>query len=61
MALQGRIMDARNYKNLSPTNFDFCKIFKNPRKKLKHSRNLFVSVLYCTKRTCSQIEPQVEI
>ena len=33
MALQGRVMDAQNYKKLSPVNFDFCKILKIHKKK----------------------------
>ena len=34
MALQGRVMDAQNYKKISPVNFDFCKILKIHKKKM---------------------------
>jgi len=49
-------MNAQNYTNLCSTEFDFCKILKM-RKKSYLIRELF----YCTKKRCSQIEPQLKV
>ena len=55
-------MNVKNYKNLCPTVFDFCKIKKMREKILLNPRTfLFVIVLYYTKRRCSQIEPQLKV
>ena len=35
--------------------------FENARKNIVKSANFFVIVLYCTKRRCSQIKPQVKL
>ena len=55
-------MDAQNYKNVCPKVIDFCKFLKL-REKYYDSFNfcLFVIVLYCTQRRCSQIEPQLKV
>ena len=55
-------MDAQNYKNVCPKVIDFCKFLKL-REKYYDSFNfcLFVIVLYCTQRRCSQIKPQLKV
>ena len=56
-------MDAQNYKNLCPKVFDFYRILKMQcAKKILLNLELFFDiVLYCTKRRCSQIEPQLKV
>ena len=53
-------MDALNYKNVCPEDFEFFKILKMREKNVIKSANFFVIVLYCTKRIYLQIEPQLE-
>ena len=57
---QGMFMDAQNFKKLSPNFFDFCKILKCAKKYYEIGK-LFIYVLYCTKRRCSQIMPQLKV
>ena len=47
-------------QNLSQKYLDFLKNFKYLRKKIT-SRNIFVLVFYCTKRKCTQTEPQLKV
>ena len=56
---RGRFMNAQNYKKLCPK---FCKIWRCAKKNIMKSANfLFVFVLYCTKRRCSEIEAQFKV
>ena len=41
--------------------FYFCKILKMREKILWNPQTFFVFVLYCTKRRCSQIKPQLKV
>jgi len=59
---QGRFMDAQNYKKLYLKLLQiFVKFKKCAKKYLKIRHNFTVIVLYCTKRRCSQIKPQLKI
>ena len=57
-------MNALNYKNVSPTNFDFVKFLESTKKIINPQKNvcpyfiLFISfhILYC-----SQIEPKLKL
>ena len=60
--LQGKFIDAQNFKHLSPKFFRFLLNFKNPQKQsLNLQTFLFVVVLYCTKKRCSHIELQLKL
>ena len=39
----------------------FLKNFENAQKNIMKSANFFVFVLYCTKRRCSEIKPQLKV
>ena len=54
-------MNAQNYKNVCPKDFDFCEILKMREKIFENSRKFFVIILYCKKRRCSQIELQIKV
>ena len=41
--------------------FLFLKNFENARKNIIKSANFFVFALYCTKRRCSEIKPQLKV
>jgi len=41
--------------------FLFLKIFENAQKILRNPQTFFVFVLYCTKRRCSEIKPQLKV
>jgi len=41
--------------------FLFLKNFENAQKNIMKSANFFVFVLYCTKRRCSEIKPQLKV
>ena len=41
--------------------FLFLQNFENARKNIMKSENFFVFVLYCTKRRCSEIKPQLKV
>ena len=51
--LQGRFMDAQNYKNYVRKFLIFVKFWKCA-KNIFNSRSFFVVFLYCTKRRCTQ-------
>ena len=53
-------MDAKNYKNVYPKVFDFCKILKCATKYYEIPK-LFCFVLFCTKWRYSQIKPQLKV
>ena len=42
-------------------NFFIFVNFGNSRKNIMKSANFFVFVLYCTKRRCSEIKPQLKV
>ena len=50
-------MDAKNYKNVYPKVFDFCKILKCATKYYEIPK----FVLFCTKWRYSQIKPQLKV
>ena len=52
-------MNEQNFKNLCLN--VFLKYFKNAQKNIMKSANFFVFVLYCTKRRCSEIKPQLKV
>ena len=59
---KGRFMNAQNIKKFSPKNLDFYKSLKiYVIIILNLPANLFCFVLFCTKRRCLQIEPQLNI
>ena len=58
---QGRVMNDQNFKNLCLKVFYFWKIFKMRKKILWNPQTFFVFVLYCTKRRCSEIKPQLKV
>ena len=41
--------------------FLLLKNFENEQKNIMKSANFFVFVLYCTKRRCSEIKPQLKV
>ena len=47
--------------NLCLKVFYFCKVLKMREKNIMKSANFFVFVLYCTKRRCSEIKPQLKV
>ena len=58
---QGRFMNDQNFKNLYLKVFYVCKILKLREQILWNPQTFFAFVLYCTKRRCSQIKPQLKV
>jgi len=54
-------MNDPNFKNLCLKVFLFLKNFENAQKNIMKSANFFVFVLYCTKRRCSEVKPQLKV
>ena len=48
------------FKKFVFKSFLFLKNFENAQKNIMKSANFFVFVLYCTKRRCSEIKPQLK-
>ena len=53
-------MNDQNFKKIELKSFLFLKNFENAPKNIMKSANLFVFVLYCTKR-CSEMKPQLKV
>ena len=56
--IPGKVYGCSKLQKIALKVFYFCKIFKAQANIMK-SVKFFIFVLYCTKRTCSQIEPQL--
>ena len=54
-------MDAQSFKKLYPKAFNLHELLKTHEKIFENPRTFFLFVLYCTKRRCSQIEPQLKV
>ena len=54
-------MNDQNLKNLCLKVFLFLKNFENAQKNIMKFANFFVFVLYCTKKRCSEIKPQLKV